>query len=238
MEYQSERFAHGHTPSAPSGPGGALPTVACIVVTTVSATFSAVARTADPVLKQKLLDQVVGYLSEHGVGVLSLRPMAAALGMSTNRLFHHFGTKDELITAALERAIEQQAEIEAKWFADDPTMLNADVLRSWFNWMCESPANLALVRLGLEAATLDATVTGISFEVREQQIGLWRNRIEQRLLQEGASKQVAALEASIIKATFTGLTLDLMASGDSKRLRQALDIALARAETQIAGSPQ
>ena len=192
------------------------------------------ARTADPVLKQTLLDQVVGYLSEHGIGMLSLRPMAAALGMSTNRLFHHFGTKDELITAALERAIEQQAEIEAKWFADTPDMLNADVLRAWFDWMCEAPANLALVRLGLEAATLDATVTGITFDVREQQIGLWRNRIEQRLLAEGASQRVAAMEASIIKATFTGLTLDLMASGDSARLKNALDIALARAEPHIA----
>ena len=192
------------------------------------------ARTADPVLKQTLLDQVVGYLSEHGIGMLSLRPMAAALGMSTNRLFHHFGTKDELITAALERAIEQQAEIEAKWFADTPDMLNADVLRAWFDWMCEAPANLALVRLGLEAATLDATVTGITFDVREQQIGLWRNRIEQRLLAEGSSQCVAAMEASIIKATFTGLTLDLMASGDSARLKKALDIALVRAEPHIA----
>ena len=194
------------------------------------------ARTADPVLKQKLLDQVVGYLSEHGVGMLSLRPMAAALGMSTNRLFHHFGTKDELITAALERAIDRQAEIESKWFADQPTMKNADVLRAWFQWMCESPANLALVRLGLEAATLDATVTGIPFDVREQQIGLWRNRIEHRLLAEGASQRVAAIEASIIKATFTGLTLDLMASGDSDRLQQALDIALRRLDDQIAAS--
>ena len=42
------------------------------------------------------------------------------------------------------------------------------------------------------------------------------------------------MEASIIKATFTGLTLDLMASGDSARLKKALDIALARAEPYIA----
>jgi AcrR family transcriptional regulator len=198
--------------------------------------LSAVARTADPVLKQKLLDQVVSYLSEYGIGMLSLRPMAAALGMSTNRLFHHFGTKDELITAALERAIEQQAEVEATWLAEDPTMDNTEVLRAWFRWMCQAPANLALVRLGLEAAALDATTTGIAFEVREQQIGLWRNRIEQRLVGEGIPAGIAAMEASIIKATFTGLTLDLMASGDGQRLTKALDIALQRSATQLAGS--
>ena len=42
--------------------------------------ISLVARTPDPALKQELLDKVVGYLAVHGIGMLSLGPMAEALG--------------------------------------------------------------------------------------------------------------------------------------------------------------
>jgi hypothetical protein len=38
----------------------------------------------------------------------------------------------------------------------------------------------------------------------------------------------AALQASLIKATFTGLVMDLFATGDTRRLTKALDSWLAR----------
>jgi AcrR family transcriptional regulator len=186
------------------------------------------ARTPDPVLKQHLLDQVVGYLADNGLGILSLRPMAAALGMSTNRLVHHFGTKDELIAAALERAVELQADVRNEWLAADAGITQADLLRNWWTWVLAAPRNLALVRLGLEAAALDATVTGLGGEVRAQQIGLWRTNIEQRLVAEGLPEFVAHREASIAKAVFTGLVLDLMASGEVDRLTDALEAYLDR----------
>ena len=115
------------------------------------------ARTPDAALKLRILDQVVGYLSENGVGLLSLRPMAAALSMSTNRLVHHVGTKEELIAAALARAVAIQEDVRSKWLAEDPRVSQPDLLRKWWAWMRASSANLALVRLGLEAAALDAT---------------------------------------------------------------------------------
>ena len=99
------------------------------------------ARTPDAALKLRILDQVVGYLSENGVGLLSLRPMAAALSMSTNRLVHHFGTKEELIAAALARAVAIQEDVRSKWLAEDPRMSQPDLLRKWWAWMRASSAN-------------------------------------------------------------------------------------------------
>ena len=49
------------------------------------------------------------YLAEHGLANVSLRPMARALGVSVNALVHHFGSKDELVVAALRRAADVQA---------------------------------------------------------------------------------------------------------------------------------
>lgn len=191
------------------------------------------ARAPDPVLKRTLLDQVVRYLADQGLGLVSLRPMAQALGMSPHRLVHHFGPKDEMIAAALDRAVSIQEEVRAGWLAEDPDLSQPDLLRRWWRWLSADPANLALVRLGLEAAALDATVTGLPNEVRAQQVGVWRTEIESRLVAAGLPRDEAAVQASIVKATFTGLVIDLMASGDRRRLGEALEVFLADLERRI-----
>ena len=96
-----------------------------------------------------------------------------------------------------------------------------------------APANLALVRLGLEAASLEATATGLPGDVRAEQIGLWRSHIEQRLLQHGFSPRDASIEASLTKAMFTGLIIDLLATGEKRRLTSALEVALARLDEMV-----
>ena len=181
-------------------------------------------------MKRELLDRVVAYLADHGLGEMSLRPMAAALETSPNRLVHHFGSKQELLTAALARAIELQVEEQNVWLRRDPAMTEANLLRKWWKWLNASPSNLALARLGLEAATLEATHTGLTGDVRAEQIGVWRTEIEQRLLTEGIPAGEVVAEASLMKAMFTGLMVDLMATGDRVRLTRALEVGLARVE--------
>lgn len=181
------------------------------------------ARTPDLVARQQLLDEVVAYLAEHGLGDASFRPLATALGTSTNRLVHHFGTRGELLAAALHRAEERHRQIEARWVSRQPDISQTDLLRAWWKWMLASRRNLSEVRLGLEAATIDATVSGLAGDVRADQIGAWRTNIERRLLAAGIPAADARIEASMLKSAFTGLTLDLVASGDRKRLTEALE---------------
>ncbi len=184
-------------------------------------------------MKRELLDRVVAYLAEHGLGDMSLRPMAAALDTSPNRLVHHFGSKQELLVAALDQATQIQVDVCAVWLKRDPMISEANLLRKWWRWLNASPANLALVRLGLEAATLEATHTGLAGEVRAEQIGIWRNDIEKRLVFEGIPAAQAVAEASLLKAMFTGLMVDLMASGNRTRLTRALEVGLQRVEATV-----
>ena len=186
------------------------------------------ARTPDPQLKRELLDRVVCYLADQGLAQTTLRPMAAALGVSINRLMHHFGSKEELITAALARAIDQQIEVQRRWLLRSPKLNQVELYRRWWKWLCASPQNLALVRLNYEAATLEPTVTGLAGDVRADQIGVWRHDVEQRLVAEGLKPDDAAMQASLIKATFTGLVMDLFATGDIRRLTKALEAWLGR----------
>jgi len=192
-------------------------------------------RARDVERRAELLDAIVGYLAEHGLAGVSLRPMAKELGVSVNALVHHFGSKEELVVEALHRAAEIQEGITRRWRAREPDLTEADVMRKWWRWMNRDAKNLALVRLGIEAAALDATVSGLPGEVRAAQIGYWRAGIESRLVADGVPAADAAVEASLVKAMFTGLVTDLLASGQRQRLTISLEVGLARLEALTRG---
>lgn len=184
------------------------------------------ARPPDLASRQELLDRVADYLAENGIGDATLRPMAAALDVTPNRLMHHFGSKEALLAAALQRIENSHMAIEAAWLARQPSLSQTEILRRWWRWMLADPRHLHQVRLGLEAATLDATRTGLAGDVRAESIGAWRLNIERRLRASGIAPRVARVESSVLKAAFTGLTLDLLATGDRRRLTAALDRVL------------
>ena len=194
------------------------------------------ARLVDFERRTALLDEVVFYLSEYGLANVSLRPMAKSLGISVNSLVHHFGSKDDLIIAALRRSGRVQKQVEQDWLDRRPNMSQADLLRAWWRWITASPQNLAIVRLGIEAAAMEATLDGLPRQVRGEQIGLWRTNIEARLVAEGVPYETAVTEASLAKATFTGLVVDLLATGQKARLTRALEVGLARLEQVVESS--
>jgi len=190
-------------------------------------------RRPDVERRAERLDAVVAYLAENGLADVSLRPMAKALGTSVNGLVHHFGSKHDIVVAALRRANEMQMEVLDRWLARSPGLGQADLLRRWWRWINSSPSRLALVRLGIEAAALEATESGLPGDVRADQIGLWRLNIEHRLLAEGVPAGRVEVEASLLKAMFTGLVVDLLATGERRRLGRALDLGLDRVDEML-----
>lgn len=191
------------------------------------------ARLVDLQRRTVLLDDVVTYLGRHGLATVTLRPMAQSLGVSVNSLMHHFGSKDDLIISALRRSGVVQQEVEDRWLVRQPRMSQADLLRAWWRWITASPRNLAIVRLGIEAAALEATLDGLPRQIRGEQIGLWRSHIEVRLVAEGVPRETAIIEASLAKAMFTGLVVDLLATGQRARLTRSLEVGLARLEQVV-----
>jgi AcrR family transcriptional regulator len=191
------------------------------------------ARPTDVPARNALLDAVVEYLGRHGLAETTLRPMAAELGTTATNLLHHFGTKEELITAALERVDATQRQVEARWTARSPGMSQSDILRQWWKWLLNTEKNRQLARLGLEAALLDPTVTGLATEIRASRMGAWRANIERRLIASGIPAPAARVQSSVLEAGFTGLMLDLLSGGERRRLTDALECLLADHEARI-----
>jgi AcrR family transcriptional regulator len=55
--------------------------------------------------RERLLDAAIGHVAAHGLGELSLRQLAAALGTSHRMLVYHFGSKAGLLVEVV-RAVE------------------------------------------------------------------------------------------------------------------------------------
>jgi AcrR family transcriptional regulator len=195
-----------------------------------------VARPVDHDRRDELLDEVVQYLSAHGLADVSLRPLASNLGVSVSTLTHHFGSRDDLIVAALRRSAAVQKGVEDRWLRRQPDLSLVELMRAWWRWVTASPEHLALVRLEIEAVALEATLPGLPRELRGEQIGCWRRSLETRLIAAGVDRDIAVVEASLAKAAFTGLVVDLLATGQKTRLSRAFDVSLERLDTVIAES--
>jgi AcrR family transcriptional regulator len=168
-----------------------------------------------------LLDGVVAYLAEHGVAKLSLRPLARALGYSTRVLTYNFANKEELIASALERLDERQRErLRALpgWQRGEGG-IGAAIRASW-RWQLD-PDNLPFTRLTHEIQGLAA-----GGRLARYVLTSLTDRVEfvaRAIEAYGVSEETAYQFATFINATYTGLQVDYLTTGDAERTWAAVD---------------
>ncbi len=159
--------------------------------------------------KQKLVDRVVDHFVVDGLGDMSLRKIAAAIGTSHRMLLYHFGSKSGLLVEVV-RAVEarareqlaviggQAASIREMWeFLADPAQ--ADFERLFF----------ALYGRALQG---DAQVRPLLGEA----IGSW--------LDANDALALDRVHARLGLAVVRGLLLDLLATGDRAGVDAALEV--------------
>lgn len=178
----------------------------------------------------ELLDRAYRYVLEHGIGELSLRPLAAAIGSSPRVLLYLFGSKEELIRALLARArVDELAILER---ADRPDKHNVgalpDLARSIWSWLV-APEHRAVLRLWVEAysrSLVDPDGPWGSFA--RSTVDDWLAVLA--LAQSPAERQNADGEAecTLTLAVLRGALLDLLATGDVDRVTAGVDRFFAR----------
>jgi AcrR family transcriptional regulator len=164
------------------------------------------------------LEAAYGYVLAHGLGDLSLRPLAAAIGSSPRVLLYLFGSKDGLVRALLARARAD----ELAFLEHTRTAANGleQVAREIWSWLA-APEHRALLALWTEAYARslvepDGAWAGFAADTVRDWVALLADA------DEGADPA----RPTMVLAVLRGAMLDLLATGDVDRATAAVEAAL------------
>ncbi|MGH8969710.1 MAG: TetR/AcrR family transcriptional regulator [Actinomycetes bacterium] len=169
--------------------------------------------------RDELLEHAVDYALVHGIGSLTLRPLARALGTSDRMLVYHFGGKDQLVDSVLSRAYD-------RWFHElDRRPRTARSPRAAVRrlWAAVTSAPLApCMRLYLEVAALSMYDPTRYRSVNTWMTDRWRAAIVEWLVAAGADPTRARAAAPLVAAALDGLHVELIVTGDARPLAPAV----------------
>jgi len=171
-----------------------------------------VGRRPQPHIKERLLDACADHALAHGLPD-RLEPLATATGTSARMLIYHFGTRDALLRAVLQRARQRQLDTFGDLLRvrpDEPYTVTLD--RAW------------------------TSITGPDGQPYLRMFGQLRESAEQRLwpdfrrtattdwlgpLEDGLRGIGRPELATLVLAVIRGLLMDLDATGDTARIHGA-----------------
>jgi AcrR family transcriptional regulator len=168
--------------------------------------------------KQELVDAVIGYLLEHGLADLSLRPLAAAAGTSARLLIYHFGSKERLLAEVLEALQSRLRDSFGAVVAARGQAGGEPPIKTFWKW-ATSKRNFASLRLLYELQILAAQDPGTYGRYLKRNSRDWIGIVQAAL---PAAERSPAM-ATLLVAVFDGLFLELMSTGDRRRTTAALD---------------
>lgn len=189
------------------------------------------ARPRDPHRRTELLDGVIGYLAEHGLLMLSMRPLAEHLGHSTRVLTHHFADKQELLGAVLARLDERQrAWLRAMPGWDGERGMGDIVRATWEAQLAEE--NLPFTRLvhEIEGLAAGGRLAGQVTTLLADRIAFVAESFRGR----GVPWDAARRYATVQNAAFAGLQLDFLNTGERERAEEGVAWLAAQADRWVA----
>jgi AcrR family transcriptional regulator len=185
--------------------------------------------------RQRLLDAAIDYVTEHGIGDLSLRALAAELGTSHRMLIHHFGSKDGLWVAIVRAVEERQREILGTVLYE-PGQPVGDASRAFWKHISD-PSLWPNERLFFELYGRALQGRGPAVELLDGIVTDWLEPITEVNVALGLPRSEAAAQARLGLAVTRGLLLDLLATRDATGVDAAMDAFIALTEAQVADGP-
>ena len=172
--------------------------------------------------RERLLAAVVEHVSANGLGELSLRELAAAIGTSHRMLIYHFGSREGLMVAVV-RAVEAAQRAFMAEFAADDSLAPAEVMRKMWRRLAD-PRLWPAERLFFEIYALALQRRPGTADFLDDIVDSWVEPMVEYARQRGLDPEVARADARLAVAVCRGLLLDLLATGD----RAAVDAAVER----------
>jgi AcrR family transcriptional regulator len=177
--------------------------------------------------RPELLGRAADHLLAHGLSDVSLRPLAAAMGVSHRAVLHHFGSKEELLVEAVTEV--RRREQQRLRTAGEPAGASVgDVLRAVWRRIT-APEHLPYARLHFELQAAAGRRPELYGRFLDDLVASWVEVVAARLTGRGLPPDDARAVATFAYATVRGLQLDLLATGDRGRV----DAAFAELEAAL-----
>jgi AcrR family transcriptional regulator len=177
--------------------------------------------------RERLLAAAIEHVSQHGVGEISLRGLAAALGTSHRMLIYHFGSREALLIEVI-RTVEEQQRMALAQILEDADMPPAEIMRRMWARVAD-PALWPNERLFFEVYAQALQGSPHALPLLDGIVDAWVEPLA-ALVAPDRPKDEARAEARLGVAVVRGLLLDLLATGD----RAAVDAAMERYISAIA----
>ena len=166
--------------------------------------------------KEILTDDLVGYLLEHGLSDLSLRPLADALGTSARLLIYHFESKEGLLTEVLD-SMQTRLRQSFASLVDRRAGRSERPLKMFWDWAI-ADENYPYFKLLYELQILAVQNPAVYGPYLQRNASNWSELIGTALPEAERTPAMVTL----LGAVFDGLFLELMSTGDRKRTTQAV----------------
>lgn len=177
----------------------------------------------------ELLERAYGYVQQHGLGDMSLRPLAAAIGSSPRVLLFLFGSKEGLVRALLTRARLDELALLDELRPDggrSSAPLKVVAGRLW-TWLA-APEHRPLLTLWVEGygrSLVDPDGPWAGFA--RATVHDWLDLLAATQPPGFRDTPDAQAQRSLVLAVLRGAFLDLLATGDAARVNAAVQRQLA-----------
>ena len=175
-----------------------------------------------PGTRERLLEAAIDYVSSHGIGNLSLRGLAAALGTSHRMLSYHFGSREGLLVAVVREVEERQRALLAD-LGDAPGATRREIAERMWERLAD-PALAGNERLFFELYGQALQGHPHAAPLLDGIVDDWLGPAAELLRRFGVPERDVPAQARLELAVVRGLLLDLLATGD----REGVDAALER----------
>jgi AcrR family transcriptional regulator len=182
--------------------------------------------------REQLLEATLAYVAKKGVGELSLRQLAAALGTSHRMLVYHFGSKEGLMVEVV-RAVEERQRAAAVDLAQDSTLPLGEQMRRMWRRLA-SPELWPNERLFFEVYGQALQGRANTTALLDGVVDAWLEPMTEVRRRRGVPLRRARAEARLALATVRGLLLDLLVTRDRKGVDDAMELFIS---TYEAGPP-
>lgn len=169
--------------------------------------------------RRELMDAAIAYVFREGLSGLSIRPMAEALGISHRTLLHHFGSKDEMVARVLQEVRMRQLEGLRQRAATEGLGLLERLDAAWAE--LSAPERLPFWRAFFEIYGIATRNPQQYSEFLDGVVKAWLPALMSSAVAAGMPKDRAETLATLCQASARGLILDLLTTGEQKRVQKA-----------------